>query len=148
MPMSIASSNISVDRTDLSSAEAERHQQDVFHATDPLEAATPRGSCSMSVGVSIVMTMRTSRSKKTLRDILERLKWQHRQAQLRRELWFQNADRAAAGDKANAISDTRQKLEAAEHRLSQLPQIAWCDHATRIQLPALCGSRPYFPAAP
>ncbi len=147
MTTSIASPYISVEPADLLSVDA-RQQDLAANSIAALEAATPRVSRSMSVTANAGIAMRASRSKKTVRDVLERLKWQRIQAQLRRDLWLQYADPIAAGDKADAISDTQQKLEAAEHQLSQLPQIAWCDRATRIRLPALCGSRPYFPAAP
>ena len=146
MTMSTASSYISVKLADHLSVDA--RQQDLADSIAALEAATARTTRNMSFTADTGITMRASRSKKTVRDVLERLKWQRCQAQLRSELWLQYADPIAAGDKADAIADIQQKLVAAEHQLSQLPQIAWCDHATRTQLPALCGSRPYFPAAP
>jgi len=148
MPISITPLNISVESAERSSAQVERRLRDAVQDNDAPENAASCASRSLSLTANAGMTMRASRSKKTVRDVLERLKWQRRQAQHRRELWLQYADPIAAGDKADSIADIEQKLETAEQQLSQLPQIAWCDHATRVRLPALCGSRPYFPAAP
>lgn len=49
---------------------------------------------------------------------------------------------------ASAISQHETQLEAVKLTLSRLPQQAWPVSTTRIRLPAVCCSRPYFPAAP
>ena len=107
-------------------------------------SSTFRGKLECRGGVKISF----SRGKKTIRDILARLRWQRRQAELRKELWLQSSRGSGPSHDAKAIVRLHQEREAAELLLAQLPLLVWRDRATRIRLPSLCGSRPYFPAAP
>jgi hypothetical protein len=49
---------------------------------------------------------------------------------------------------ASAVSRYEAQLEAIKLTLSRLPQQAWPVSTTRIRLPTIYCSRPYFPAAP
>ena len=113
-----------------------------FQRQEPVRVAR---TLSMSSHASIGIVF--ARPKKSIRDVLERLILQRRQAQLRKELWRQHADPVAKVGSL-AANLLLQDLVIVERRLAQLPEIAWRRRSDRIQLPALCGSRPYFPAAP
>lgn len=58
-----------------------------------------------------------------------------------------SADALVLAD-ASAVSRYETLLQALELALSRPPRQAWPDTTTRIRLPAICCSRPYFPAAP
>ena len=49
---------------------------------------------------------------------------------------------------ASAVSRYETHLEAIALALSRLPHQAWPDSTTRIRLPTISCSRPYYPAAP
>lgn len=115
---------------------------------DKTAPSAPARLVALGAKACISAKVMFSRSKRTLRDVLERLKWQRQQSQLRKQLWLQYADPVVHGASADTIFELQQQLEHAELELSRLPQLAWDDRANRIELPTLCGSRPYFPAAP
>lgn len=112
---------------------------------DPSDLAVEVGR--LRVGPETRISVRTIRkgSRESLDVIRRRVR--RLRNRLRSAIWRQHADertRAIIG----AVNLLERQLEAVELLLSRLPQQAWHLSTAGIGLPALCGSRPYFPAAP
>lgn len=121
---------------------AREHEVIVRDQSDPAKALG-----TMRVGPKTRISMRPIRkgSREALEVIRRRL--QRQRKQIRSEIWRHHADPLTRAE-VGVVPYLQEQLEAVELRLSSPPQRVWRVCGTRIALPALCGSRPYFPAAP
>lgn len=86
--------------------------------------------------------------QRSLRLILARLKLQREREQLRKQLWREYADPVPRSDSAVATSELDHLLQEVERLLSRIADSTCRARVTRVQTQTLCGSCPYFPAAP
>lgn len=101
----------------------------------------------LRVGPKTRISMRPIR--RGTREFFELVRWrvQRQRDRDRNAVCSYYADALVLAD-ASAVSRYEAQLEAIELALSRLPQQPWPVSTTRIRLPAICCSRPYFPAAP
>jgi hypothetical protein len=82
------------------------------------------------------------------RHILARLKLVREREALRSQLWREYADPILSAESSIASSELVQQLQEVERLLSRIASLTGRARAARLQPQTLCGSRPYFPAAP
>jgi hypothetical protein len=79
---------------------------------------------------------------------LARLKLQRERDALRKQRWHEYAEPVVRGDSSIATPELDRLLREVERLLSRLAESTCRARVTRVQPQTLCGSRPYFPAAP
>lgn len=112
-------------------------------------AAMPSGSSQMGMSSKGSMVGVFARSPKTLRDTLQHVRWRRALPANTGQLWRSLAGRQVfSGGQRKVVSPIGPRLQCdADHPISDPPTLVRAQ-ASQVRLPALCGSRPYFPAAP
>lgn len=111
--------------------------------------ATPSGSSPMGISSRSSMVAVFARSPKTLRDTLQHVRWRRALPANTGQLWRCLADwKTFSGGRGEVVSASGPRLQCDVDHPSGDPPTLVRAQASRVRLPALCGSRPYFPAAP